>query len=413
LDITREDRDALRTVAGRVPHLQSKLDESLAESRRQFEQTPHGIGRWNRDGALVRANRPLVRLLGYRTGDELQAVDFASRVFVSGDDLRWLIERCLTTGTKETAESTWRRKDGSRRIVRLLASAVASDLVEIIAEDITDLRAKEEQLRQAQRMEAVGRLASEVAVTCTNLLRDVSDEGHVWMDSVGNDTALRRHGERLVGEVTRAASFLRQLAVYGEQQVSALEPVNLNQVLRGLEPVLNLVAGDGIELILPKASRPINVDVAMERVERILVNVASYARQRMPFGGRLKIDLARVVVDRRFLAKYPNVRPGAHALITITEEHVKRSTDVRAGDRNELIQAPGKRPAPEQPGVDLGALLELIAKCGGHLWMAAEPSGNMVLRIHLPQRVSDGLSDAQTPTTRPAGERAMARLFGR
>ena len=240
-------------------------------------------------------------------------------VFESADDLRWLIERCLNTGTTESVETTWRTKKGGRLVVRLLALATAPESIEIVVEDITNLRAVEERLRQAQRMEAVGRLASEVAVTCDNLLRDVSQDGQQWLATIGSDTALRHQGERLLGEVTRAASFLRQLSVYGKKQTSALEPVNVNRVLRDLEPVIKRVAGDDIELDLPKTSPSVNVDVEVERVERVLVNVASYARERMPFGGRLKIELATVVVDRKFVAKYPNVRPGDHVLITVTE----------------------------------------------------------------------------------------------
>ena len=83
-------------------------------------------------------------------------------------------------------------------------------------------------------------------------------------------------GERLLHEVTRAAGFLRQLGVYGKKQATALEPIDVNRVLRDLEPVLKRVAGDEIELVLPKTSSPVNVDVEAERVERVLVNVASY-----------------------------------------------------------------------------------------------------------------------------------------
>ena len=78
-------------------------------------------------------------------------------------------------------------------------------------------------------------------------------------------SALRSRGELLLGEVTRAASFLRQIAVYGEQQTSALEPVNVTEVLRRLEPVLKRVAGDEIEFVLPKTARPLKVDVGAER----------------------------------------------------------------------------------------------------------------------------------------------------
>jgi len=354
-------------------------------------------------------NRALARMLGYRTADDLRRANFGTAVFESADDLRWLIDRCLETQATESVETTWRKKAGGRIIVKLLAVAVAPDAIEIVAEDLTTVRVLEEKLRQAQRMEAVGRLASEVAVTCDNLLRDVSQDGEQWLATIDGDAAVRHRAEQLLAEVTRAGSFLRQLAAYGKKQTSALEPVNVTRVMRDLEPVLKRVAGDDIELQLPKTSRPVNVDVEVDRVERVLVNVASYARERMPGGGRLKIDLATVVVDGRFVAKHPNVRPGAHALITVTE--VKETA--RAESPSGLIDAPARPTADgeasDKPGVDLGALLRLIADCGGHLWMTAEPPGNMVLKIHLPKRTSDDPRTVVPPTGRG---RSVSRWFG-
>jgi hypothetical protein len=205
--------------------------------------------------------------------------------------------------------------------------------------------------------------------------------------------------------VTRAASFLQQLKVYGEKQTSAMQPVNVGAVLRELEPVLKRVAGDDIEFVLPRSVAAADVDVEPERVERVLVNVASYARERMPSGGRLKIDLASVVVNGSFVAKHPNVRPGAHVLITVTEVREADRKDSPSGMPREQPRAKSS----DKPGVDLGALLALIGDCGGHLWMTAEPPGNMVLKIHLPKRASE---DPTAPIARPNRGRSMARWFG-
>jgi hypothetical protein len=131
----------------------------------------------------------------------------------------------------------------------------------------------------------------------------------------------------------------------------------------------------------------------------------------MPFGGRLKIELATVVMDRRFLSKYPNVRPGDHVLITVTELTRAATAVSPINPHNETAEANASRSASDKPGVDLGALLALINDCGGHLWMTAEPPGNMVLKIHLPKRASD-LTDPRTPATRSSRSGSMARWFG-
>jgi signal transduction histidine kinase len=282
----------------------------------------------------------------------------------------------------------------------LLAIPAASESIEIVVEDITQLRALEDRLHQAQRMEAVGRLASEVAGTCDSLLRDVSQDARQWLETIDRNSAVRHQGEVLIEEMARGAGFLRQLAVYGTRQAS-LEPTDVNRVLRDLEPVLKRIAGDNIELVLPKASSPVNVDVEAERVERVLVNVAGYSRARMPLGGRLTIELATVVIGREFVAKYPNVRPGDHVLITVSEMHGESRSGIPIGSRSEAAKPNAMRSESDRPGVDLGVLQGLIRDCGGHLWMRADPTGDMVLKMRLPQRVPDG----------PAPGRSVAGWF--
>ena len=233
-------------------------------------------------------------------------------------------------------------------------------------------------------MEAVGRLASEVAVTCDGLLSDVTRGAHEWLARVGGDDTLRRHAEGVLTEVTRAASFLRQLGVYGNEQVRALEPVSAQRVLRDLAPVLKRLVGDQIALVLPKATGSFTVDVDAERLERVLINVAGYARQRMPSGGQVRIDLATTAVGRRFVARYSNVRPGDHVLITVTELPA-------AGELRDDIERSSR--SSDTPGVDLGVLVDLIASCGGHLWMEAQPAGNMVVKVHLPKPPAANATD--------------------
>lgn len=417
LEVSRIHVEALQRDADRVPVLQKQLDESLEENRRQFERAPYGLCRCNADGVITHVNPSFVSLLGCRTADDLLDVDLAT-VFESPADLRWLIERSATTGTPELVETTWRKKDRRHLVVRLQILATPNEAVEIIAQDVTHVRAVEERLRQARRMEAVGRLASEVAVTCDNLLRDVTQDGQQWLAAIESDTALRQQGELLLAEVARAAGFLRQFAVYGNKQMRALEPVNVPRVLHDLEPVLKRVAGEDIDLVVPKTSADVDfdVDVDAERVERVLVNVASYARQRMPHGGRVQIDLGTAVVDRGFIDKYPNVRPGDHVLITVTEV---RSTTSSAGSdlppelRGEPDAAHDGESTSDKPGVDLGVLLGLVGDCGGHLWMAAEPAGNMTLKIHLPKRAADEESDRSAAITQPDHGHSVANWFRR
>ena len=410
LESAQRRQEVLQGQADRLPQLVRQLDESRAESDRLFQHVQLAIFRCTRDGVLTQANRAWTALVRRRI-DELRGADFAAAVFESPNDLSWLIEHCLITRTKESIETTLRRKDGLRLFVRLSASASLSGTIEIVAEDLTRLRVLQDRLGQAHRMEAVGRLACEVAVTCGNLLSDVHKNAQQWLMAAGDSAAFRQQGEMLLGELMRATGFLRQLAAYSNEETHTQALVDLNTVMRDLAPVLKRVAGDDVEVQLADAASPLTVDVGTERVERLLVNLAAYGRERMPFGGRLKIEVGTIVVNRQFTAKYPNVRPGPHALITVTE--IRRAA--RAGGPLHLgdgptAHGPYVRTAPK-PGVDLGTLQGLVRDCGGHLWMRVQPLGDMVAKIRLPLLTSYDQTHSRALATHGNRGRAITRLF--
>jgi hypothetical protein len=346
----------------------------------------------------------MANLLGYDTPEEAHRIDFGTAVFESADEVPWLVDRCLASRSIESVETPWRRKDGSRLIVRVQAVATTAASIDLTAHDMTTFRELEEKLRYARRLEAVARYASEVAVNCDGLLGHVKEDGEQWLASLENEAA-RRQGELLLAEVARAARLLKQLGACGNEQKRVSELVEVNKVLRDMAPVLKQVAGSNIELVLPKGAPPLNLDVEAERVERMLVNVAAYGRERMPLGGRMTIDVTSVVVDRNFVSKYPNVRPGPHVLLTVNE---LRGTVPPPALRTHTLET--NTTAADNPGVDLGALQTLVSDCGGHLWMMAEPPGDMVLKIHLPRRVLD---HANPPSgKRLAGSKWISRLPG-
>ena len=364
---------------------------------------------WRCSGAPQTAHSPtpIVRvttLVGRRTVDELDGAHFAAAVFEAPNVLSWLIERCLSTKAKESIETTWRRKDGGRLFVRLSARLSAPEVIEIVAEDLTRLRVLQERLDQAHRMEAVGRLASEVAVTCSNLLSDIHQEGHGWLTTAIANPEARQHGELLLDEVRRAAGLLQQVAACGDEQARTPMLVDLNTLVHDLEPVLKRVAGGDVDVQVRDTSSPLNVDVGTERVERLLVNLASYGRERMPSGGRLKIELGTIVVDRRFATRHPDVRLGLHALITVTELRRAARANGLQPRRDGTTTPSSHGRVSNKPGVDFATLQELVSECGGHLWMKVQPLGDMVAKIRIP------LSEPARPdTARSTGHSSQSR----
>jgi hypothetical protein len=407
LESTKQQRETLRFTAGQIPVLQDQIDVIHAMNRREFEDSPVSRFRCSRTGEITAMNGALVRTLGYDSIGRLQAVDFRQAVFESADELQWLVDRCVASRVGESIDTTWRKQDGTRIIVRVVAVATGEDAIDLVVEDMTPRRVLEEKLRHAQRMEAVARYGSEVAVTCHTLLAHVKQEGEQWLARMESDVA-RYQGQLLFDDVAKAEGYLRQLAVYGEEQRNAPEVVEMNTVLRDLAPVLKRVAGDNIDIVLPETTTPLPLDVEARPVERMLVNVAAYGRERMPRGGRLMIDVDSVVVDRAFVEKHPNVRPGAHVVLIVNE--------VRRPDATALVEAALVDPGSTtriggSPGLELGTLQALVSDCGGHLWMKAEPPGDMVLKIHLPRRVLDR-SDSPAPAMARVRSGWLQRAFG-
>jgi PAS domain S-box-containing protein len=401
-------QQSLTALQERARELQDSLTSSVeafevsrAESHRLFDHAGVAIFRCTPEGVLTDVNRALTTLLGRRTY-ELASTDFATAVFEAPQALSWLIERCVSTRTKESIETTWRRQDGSRLFMRLSARSLPSGIVEVVAEDLTRLRVLEERLGQAQRMEALGRLASEVAITCSGLLANIQQQGREWLTSSTGSADSRQRGEQLFEDIGRAAGFLQELAACGDEQARTPMLVDLNTLVRDLEPVLKSVVGGDVEVQLRDNSTPLNVDVNTERVERLLVNLASYGRGRMPAGSRLRIELGTSVVDRHFSAKHPNVRLGLHALITVTES--------RRAAPDEDPQLQHKRRMAKS-GVDFATLQGLVSDCGGHLWMKVHPLGEMVAKIRLPLCSAQEQRASKPLAQRTSRERHATRWF--
>jgi DNA-binding NarL/FixJ family response regulator len=371
--------------------VQRAVGTDRAEASHLFDAYPLPLCRSSHDGVITGANSAFAALFGCPSATKKRTLELASELLNGSQELAWLTERCVSTSEASSIECIRRKVDGSRLVLRLSAFAT-SDAIHIVTEDITSHWLLQDRLARAQRMEAVGRLAAEVALTCANLLGQVNDDGLKWVATL-EDPVLRQSGERLLSEMMRAAGFLKQLSEYGDEQASTLDPVDLHEVLHDLEPILQELAGDAVQVVIPeKPPREVprfNLDLKAERVERLLINVAGYSRARMRSGGKMIFDVSPTLVDRDFVDTHPNVRQGPHVLLTVTEGKV---TDAPAGLRKFLERFTQKEDeaatTPEGPVVDFGTLQDLVQECGGHLWVEADPPGDMTIKIHLPLRAA-------------------------
>jgi PAS domain S-box-containing protein len=190
--------------------------------------------------------------------------------------------------------------------------------IEII-NDITERKKLEDQLRHAQKMEAVGTLAGGIAHDFNNILNVILGYGTMVMDRIGDDQLSREQMNEVLTAADRAATLTKRLLVFSRKQVVEVKPVNINELILGLQKMLVRIISESIEIALDLADRPLMVMADAGQMEQVLINLASNARDAMPEGGRLTIGTGLQEIDDEYITVYGYGKPGMYALITVAD----------------------------------------------------------------------------------------------
>ena len=253
----------------------------------------------------------------YRGGGWIEAVHPDLR-----EAARAAWSHAVETGKPYEFETRLRRADGSYGILDVRAVPVR-DAEGSIREwvgtclDVTERKSLEEQLRQAQKMEAIGRLAGGIAHDFNNLLTVILGYGSVVAGRVAPDLEASRNLEEMLLAAERAATLTRQLLSFSRKQVLQPRLVDLNAVVRGVEQMLHRLLGEDVELRAELAPRLGRVLADAGQLEQVLVNLAVNARDAMPGGGRLTIATADVELDAAYAAEHVEVQPGPFVQLTV------------------------------------------------------------------------------------------------
>jgi two-component system, cell cycle sensor histidine kinase and response regulator CckA len=243
------------------------------------------------------------------------------------------------------------------------------------------LRHSQEQLRQAQKMEAVGRLAGGIAHDFNNLLSAILSYSEMVMADLSEGHPSRQDLEQIRQAGARAAELTHQLLAFSRRQLLQLRPLNLNAIVAGVDRMLRRVIGEDILLETVLAHPIASTRGDAGQLEQVLMNLAVNARDAMPDGGRLRIDTSAVELDRDFLQEHPDALPGRYVKLTIADNGSGMEPEVAARAFEPFFTTKHKG---EGTGLGLATVYGIVTGAGGLISLYSEPGEGTVFRVFLP-----------------------------
>jgi PAS domain S-box-containing protein len=383
----------LRDISARKRGEQA-LRASEERLRGIFEQAAVGMSLLSPQGAWLQVNQRLCDILGYPR-QELMRLTF--RDITHPEDLPGDLERIQRMPSTDSGSQSWEkryfRKDGQVIWVRLTSTTVRGEDGQVqyfvaVTEDITERKqaaqekaALESQLRQAQKMEAIGTLAGGIAHDFNNILAAILGFAEMARDDAQAGRVDPADLDQIMRSAQRAKALVQQILVFSRKQEPQLKPLDLNQAVSHAWAILErtLPKMIDIETTLAPELSPILADPT--QLEQVLLNLAANARDAMPEGGKLFIETSHAFLDHDYCRQHLEVRPGDHAVLTVSDTGQGMDDHTREHLFEPFFTT---KEIGKGTGLGLSSVYGIIKNHGGHLHCYSEPGQGTVFKIYLP-----------------------------
>lgn len=385
---TQRDLEFLSSVGGQIAvaierkRAEERVGESEARLRVIIEQLPSVL--WTVDSelritsalgaGLTRAGLNQAQILGktlfdyFETSDQTILPIAAHRRAIAGEPVTFQME---WKGVNYACHvEPFRGADGS------LQGAICMSL------DVTDRKQLEEQLRQAQKMEAVGRLAGGIAHDFNNLLMVIQGYADLLTDRLRDGDPARKNAEQIQTAAQRATSLTRQLLAFSRKQMLAPKVLNIYSVVTDMEKILRRLIGEDILLECSSTTDLGLVKADRSQIEQVILNLAVNARDAMPQGGRLTIETANVELDASFSHPPAVLAPGKYVMLAVTDNGCGMDAETQAHIFEPFFTTKEKG---KGTGLGLATVYGIVKQSGGYVWVYSEPGRGTSFKIYLPR----------------------------
>ncbi|MDI6752990.1 MAG: PAS domain S-box protein [Thermodesulfobacteriota bacterium] len=389
----------LEESARKHQQAEEALEESKERFRQIYDEAPIGFHELNSTGNIVQVNRTELEILGYRAEEMLGQPVWK---FVVEEEITRKVLMAKIAGDvsfHETFERTYRRKDGTTlpvlgkdRVIRDKGGQILG--IRSTFEDITERRQSEEalskseeQLRQWQKVEAIGKLAGGVAHDFNNLLMTIKGYSEILLGKFDPGDPRHEEVEEILMAAERATSLTRQLLAFGRRQVLHPQVLDLNGIVTNMNKMLRRLIGEDIQLLTILDQELWSVKVDPGQIEQVIMNLAVNARDAMPRGGKLTIETTNVVLDKNYAKQYVSVKPGPYVMMAVSDNGCGMDKEIQSHLFEPFFTTKEKG---KGTGLGLSTVYGIVKQSGGNIWVYSEPGQGTSFKIYLPKAAEAG-----------------------
>lgn len=371
------------------------VEEKLRESRRRLstliENLPGMVYRcaYDRNWTMEYVSDGCIALTGYQPEDLIENKTIAFNELIHPDYREYLYRKWQSILSRKevfTAEYRITTKDGTEKWVWEQGCGVYSErgdilFLEGVITDVSERRKLEAQLLHAQKMESLGQLAGGIAHDFNNILTAIMGYASLLTMKMKKDDPLRRHAEQILASSERAAHLTSSILAFSRKQIIHLKPVNITEVIKGVEKLLLKLLGERIQFKTVLADEDFVVMADSNQLEQVFINLVINARDAMPNGGLLMIETERIVLDKKYKKTHGYGEPGVYALISVADTGLGMDENIKTKIFEPFFTT---KEAGKGTGLGLSIVYGIIKQHNGYINVYSEIGRGTTFKIYLP-----------------------------